>query len=174
MGQLEIARKNGIALFPVLHAADHMRCELPMLLGEIPGASVYYHTILERDTLAYEAESNTLRTIFLLDGVLEIKNCTGMHKLREKAVYTSDPDQKFTMTGTCCSHYLEILWTLTDTARKQLDEKRAQLPYVQQYDECEQYRETFKSQKPSAVPSSTITSFRDSAWDPMKLTDRTG
>ena len=147
MGQLEIARKNGIALFPVLHAADHMRCELPMLLGEIPGASVYYHTILERDTLAYEAESNTLRTIFLLDGVLEIKNCTGMHKLREKAVYTSDPDQKFTITGTCCSHYLEILWTLTDTDRKQLDEKRAQLPYVQQYDECEQYRETFKSQK---------------------------
>ena len=119
MGQLETARKNGIALFPVLHATDHMRCELPMLLGEIPGAGVYYHTIFDRDK----------------------------HRLREKAVYTADPDQELTITGIGCSHYLEIQWALTDTARKQLDEQKTKLPFVQQYDECEQYRETFKSQK---------------------------
>lgn len=151
MGQLEIAVKNGIALFPVQHAADHMRCELPMLLGEIPGACVYYHTILDRDTLTYEAEPKTLKTLFLLDGVVEVKNSNTIHKLNEKAVYVADPHQKLSITGihteSGCSHYLEIRWDLKSQVLEYLDTGKTKLPFVQQYNECEQYRETFKSKK---------------------------
>lgn len=147
MGQLETARENGIALFPVLRSADQMRCDLPMLLGEIPGAEVYYHTILNRDTLTYETEPDILKTFFLIDGTVEVRNCKGIHKLREKAVYVADPGQKLEITGLVCSHYLEIRWTLVSEAKEYLKSGRTSLPFVQQYDDCEQYRETFKSQK---------------------------
>lgn len=147
MGQLEIAGKNGIALFPVQHAADHLRCELPMLEGEIPGACVYYHTMLDRDTAAYAKDPGVLKTVFLLDGVLEIKNTKGMHKLSGRAVYVGDPDQMMEVTSLGCSHFLEIRWALTSEAQVYLRNGGTALPFVQQYDDCEQYRETFKSQK---------------------------
>lgn len=146
MGQVEMAGKNNIALQPI-KKSDFARCTVAMLEGEIPGATVYYHTMLAGDKVFYQASPEVLKTFLHMDGVIKIRQKGTDREFNQTASYVADPKEDIELISVTCSHFLEIQWKLEPQDQEFLKENRTTFPLVQIYSECEQYRETFKSEK---------------------------
>lgn len=130
-----------------VESASGNRCSVRLSKGEIAGATVYYHSMLPGDNMELQADTAVLKTVFLLEGAVEI-TC-GAHRiaLAERAAYVAEPGKAVKLQSGVDAQFLEIQWRLTTDDTAFLADKEVAFPLVQIYDECGQYREDFKTGK---------------------------
>ena len=145
MNQVEKAKENGFLLTPVKNA--NSKSSTPLLAGTIKGATVYSHTMPEGDVNSYSAAPSILKTFFLFKGAIRITNRGNNNKLGERTCYTANPEGDIKISSDAYSHFMEIQWNLTEDDRQFLANQKTCFPLIRIYDDCEQYREDFKSPK---------------------------
>jgi len=65
----------------------------------------------------------------------------------ERASFVADPNKALEISCSENAHFLEIQWQLNADDQAGLSKHKTIFPLMQIYSECEQYRETYKSQK---------------------------
>lgn len=118
--------------------------ELPLLPGEIPGASPFWHGLRGGTGRTFEATADTLRVFFLIQGSVRFAG-KRQAAYSEKAVYVDHPGRKVAVTAQMDSRLLEIRWKLTE--KEAADLLGAPLPFTQTYAQAPKYRDPFKSEK---------------------------
>jgi len=144
--QVEKAAENHIALTPV-EISESIRCITPLLTGEIPGATVFFNTMLKGDKVFFEASPEILKTYFLLKGRITFLADSKTYPFDERAAFVADPNKALEIDCEETAHFFEIQWRLNEEDRADLSANQLKVPLVQVYNECKQYRETFKSPK---------------------------
>lgn len=140
------AKQNGIALICV-DEYRNQKCSVPLLVDEIPGAQVFYHSLKSGDHLVLDKKTDKLRTLLLVDGTATFCEKQAEVTVREKYTYVTEVGQKLEIHCIEDTHILEILWHLGAEGLQFLYSHNVQLPIIQKYEECNQYREEFKSTK---------------------------
>jgi hypothetical protein len=137
-----------------INYSQQTRCVIPMLLGEIKGASVYYHGMLSGDKVTYENSPDVLKTFFLINGEISFSNGKRNDCFKERASYVADLSEKLEINCLSNAQFIEIQWMLSDNDKRFIKDNKVELPMTQLYYDCEQYRETFKS--PKSISRSVI------------------
>lgn len=146
MSQEEAAKKNGIALVSVDEYRDHS-CTVSLLDGEIPGAEVFHHSLKKGEILALDKMPKRLRTLLVIDGAIALKDVKPGSILGEKCTYVAKIGDAVRAECLLDTHILEVLWQLGETELSCLSQGGTQLPMIQEYKKCSQYREEFKTKK---------------------------
>ncbi|HCT90424.1 MAG TPA: hypothetical protein DF613_03425 [Lachnospiraceae bacterium] len=146
MSQEEAAEKNGIALVSVDEYRDHS-CTVSLLDGEIPGAEVFHHSLKKGEVLFLGEQPEKLRTLLVIDGAIALKDAEAGSILGEKCTYVAKIGEVVRADCLSDTHILEILWQLDEAELNSLFQGGTQLPMIQEYKKCSQYREEFKTKK---------------------------
>ena len=146
MNQDEAAKKNGIALVCVDGYRDQS-CTISLLEGEISGAEVFYHARKKGGRLLLAGQPETLRTLLVIDGAAMVESGETKSIFGEKCTYVAEVGRDIEAECLSDTHILEILWHLDPAALNYLSKSGTKLPIIQNYKECSQYREEFKSKK---------------------------
>jgi hypothetical protein len=128
-----------------LDMRENSRNSLSLLAGEIPGASVFHHTIPAGDGIHFPAAAAFLRILFLCDGKADFSSEGTTAAYNEKAVFIGSPKNAVDVAAHDNSHLLEIQWILRPADQKEID--AAVFPYTLRYRDAIQYRDPFKSEK---------------------------
>ncbi len=146
MSQEEAAEKNGIALVCVDEYRDQS-CTVSLLEGEISGAEVFHHSLKKGEVLSLDEQPEKLRTLLVIDGAIALKNMEAGSILGEKCTCVTGVGKAVKADTLEDTHILEILWRLDKTGLDFLSQNGTQLPMIQDYKKCSQYREEFKTKK---------------------------
>jgi hypothetical protein len=120
---------------------------LALLAGEIPGATVFYHTIPAGKSIRFPAATEFLRILFLCDGAADFLSGESNTAYNEKAVFVAGPQNAVNVSARRNCHLLEIQWILTPADRKEIDGGTTVFPVTIRYRDAVQYRDPFKSEK---------------------------
>ncbi|MDR1626251.1 MAG: hypothetical protein LBT33_06885 [Spirochaetia bacterium] len=123
------------------------RISVPMLAGEIPGASVFNHTIPAGDGIHFPADAAFLRILFLCGGEAGFSSGGTAAAYNEKAVFVGSPKNAVDAAARRDSHLLEIQWLLGAADWKQIAGGGTAFPLTIRYADAVQYRDPFKSEK---------------------------
>lgn len=146
MRQEEAASLNGIALRSVEEFREES-CMIPLLLGEIDGAEVYYRTMLAGDRIFLRQDPDWMGTLVLIDGEVSVSAEGEVTLLKDRANCTLDPEKAAEVYSADLSHILEVRRYLGEERRERLKKSGVRFPIVRNYNDCPQYREDFKSRK---------------------------
>ena len=67
----------------------NISCSVPLLQGEIPGAEVYYHTMLSGDRFYIRKDPDWLKTLVLTDGEITVATEDMDTTMKGRGSYTS-------------------------------------------------------------------------------------
>lgn len=130
-----------------LQISNSIRKVTPMLIGEIPGASVYHHVLLKNDRVQFLPDELSIRILFLCQGEITIAAGGREYKYNEKAVFIPGLHQRTDITAADTAYILEIQWVLIPQEREALIASGATFPFTERYIDAVQYRDPFKSEK---------------------------
>jgi hypothetical protein len=119
----------------------------PMLVGEIPGATVNHHSLLKGDTAVFTHQRDLLRIFFVIEGTVEFKIDAATNRFDERVVYVPSTEQDLTIKAISDLGFIEIQWVLTEADIAQLQASDTEFPIRQIYSQSEQYKDFFKSDK---------------------------
>lgn len=146
MTQEAAAAANGIALRRV-DEYRNISCSVPLLMGKIRGAEVYYHTLLPGDRFYVRRDPEWLKTLVLIDGEVLVKMEDEETGFKGRASLVADPEKALEVQSRELSHVLEVRRELGEARSEAIRKSGASFPMVQDYYACDQYREDFKSRK---------------------------
>ncbi|MDR1933481.1 MAG: hypothetical protein LBQ57_11760 [Spirochaetales bacterium] len=130
-----------------LDMKESARSSVSMLAGEIPGASVFHHTVPAGGEIRFPEDPAFLRVLFLCGGGAVFSSGNQSRAYNEKAVFIASPKSGVDVTFQDDSHLLEIQWILTDADWKEIQNGAAAFPLTIRYRDAVQYRDPFKSEK---------------------------
>lgn len=124
-----------------------------LLKGEIAGANTYYHTVLSGETLNLCKDPLKYHVLFMTDGEAALSremSCGESDKaviLTNRSLYAAGLGDGVSIHASKTAHFLEIEMVMSEEDLKKAAEYKTQFPVVQEYDKCEQYWDTSKTQK---------------------------
>lgn len=130
-----------------LDASEINRNVIAMLPDEIPGATVYYHSLNKRDEVQFIPSSTFIRVFFLCQGSITFIVKDKEFYYDEKAVFVAKPNQTVDILANDKTLMLEIQWELTDIEMMELVDNDTDFPVTAKYTDAVQYRDPFKSEK---------------------------
>ncbi|ANY84058.1 hypothetical protein BB934_38010 (plasmid) [Microvirga ossetica] len=129
---------------PSLYANTSSRT---LLEGEIQGATVVHHSLLEGAALTSIADLHVLRVFFLISGDASFSHGAAKLRFSERMCLVPDPREGLLIAVDDRCELLEIRWQLANGEVEGLLPSVGSFPYVQIYSDCDQYRDYFKSEK---------------------------
>lgn len=129
-----------------ISAASNDACGQDMLVGEIPGAIVSFHTLSKGEKRNFAGNCDFIRVLFLCQGGATFSGKAGAFSYGERAVYTDMPGEDISVEALDCCGLLEIKWALSQSDIDELKSKSARFPFTEAYAEALQYRDPFKSE----------------------------
>ncbi len=122
-------------------------CSVPLLQGEIQGAEVYYHTMLAGDRFYIRRDPGWMKTLVLIDGSITVDAGGAFSSLTGRGSYVADPDWDLEVRTDGVSHVLEVRRQLGEERTAMIRSRGTSFPLIQDYYECSQYREDFKTRR---------------------------
>jgi len=131
----------------VVNTAMNVNRVFPMLVGEIPGATVNHHSLLKGNSVAFTHQRDLLRIFFVIDGAIEFKIDAAKSSFDERVVFVPGTTQDLSINALNDLNFIEIQWQLTESDVAQLQASTTVFPIIQIYSKSEQYKDYFKSEK---------------------------
>lgn len=125
-----------------------------LLKGEIPGTAVFHHALDRGDAYQAPADPYQLKIFFVIKGHVVFTAGGDDYPVEKKAAFVPYPGQETAIRAQKPASILEIHWQLTEDDQGFMKDSPTQYPFLQIYEDCEQYRETFKS--PRSISRSII------------------
>lgn len=121
--------------------------DINMLPGEIKGVDVIYHFLKEGKKVEYGKDENYLHMFFLIKGSLVFSYETKEYIYSEKALFIGGTGKDVTLTALSQASFVEIIFALTESDLKGLQDNKTEFPISVLYKDAVQYRDPFKSEK---------------------------
>lgn len=138
------------------------RREKSMLPGEIEGVSVINYTLPRQQELIFENSKKHISIFFLLDGEACFVADGNHYEYAEKAVFAALPQTTVCVHAISDCSFLKINWDMNEYDFADLENNKESFPYTKAYNDSQQYRDFFKSEKTvsrAIIPQAIIPRF---------------
>lgn len=130
------------------HRAGDASHAQDLLVGEIEGVAVRHHVLPAGARARIALDGRSLHTFFLIQGQAQFDAGKRVNRLSGKAAYLPEPSASAVdVVADEGVEMLEIVVAMSEADHHHWLSAAAAFPYVLAYDDCEQYRDYFKSEK---------------------------